>query len=245
MNTPAESSQGGVGRVLIVLLVIGLAVWGVFGLAGAIVRARDEARMLSSRSNLKQLGIAFHNFHDTQGVLPTGLVQDRWIDGRHSWMTYLIPFVEASRLYESIDQKSAWDSPRNAEPFSTVFPAYMNPGVDSPDRTANGYGITHYSVNSNLYSRTKPIAFQDVEGGTAHTLMLGEVNTNFVAWADPDNKRDPSRGLNTVPVGFGSPYRQGTQFTLCDGSLRTLSDDIDPVVLRQLADPKARPDGEW
>jgi prepilin-type N-terminal cleavage/methylation domain-containing protein len=86
------------GFTLVELLVV-IAIIGVLValLLPAIQAAREAARRTSCRSNLKQIGVAVHNYNDTFGVLPYG-----WDNRGTLWSTHLLPFVEQSNLYNSL-----------------------------------------------------------------------------------------------------------------------------------------------
>jgi type II secretory pathway pseudopilin PulG len=64
----------------------------------AVQQAREAARRTQCKNNLKQIGLACHNFHDVYGNFPPGLTDDdtdNW-----SWGTYLLPYIEQAPLYQ-------------------------------------------------------------------------------------------------------------------------------------------------
>jgi hypothetical protein len=84
----------------------------------------------------------------------------------------------------------------------------------------------------------KSMRWQDITDGMANTLLVGEVNAEFKPWGHPVNWRDPARGINRSPQGFGgTPYASGAQFSMADGSVRFVSERIHPDVLRALSTP--------
>ncbi|MCH5377798.1 MAG: DUF1559 domain-containing protein [Planctomycetes bacterium] len=73
----------------------------------AIQAAREAARRAECTNNLKQFGVAMHNYHDTYGALPMGVVSTTRTGGygnigRWSWSAYLLPYVEQEALYREI-----------------------------------------------------------------------------------------------------------------------------------------------
>ena len=201
--------------------------------AGGAGRQREEP----SRNNLKQIGLALSNYHDSQKQFPPGGTFNQYGEAQHSWETMLLPYMECAD-YEPPRKDLPWNSPENAESFKKLFPALLNPGVNRPDHSPEGYALSHYSVNSRVMHGNFSLRREDVKDGLSNTIMGGEVNANFKPWGDPVNWRDPADGLGKSPDGFGGPWKSGvTQFLFMDGSVRALSSDIDPQVLKALSTP--------
>ena len=226
--------------ILIVVGVMGLIFMAILValLLPAVQQAREAARRSSSKANLKQIGVATHNFHDTYRFLPIG---ENEITPNHNWLTRMLPHMEQSALYERVDFEKPWDDPYNKPNFAIVLRDYVNPGVDGEPMTADGYAVTHYEANSGLLDEEGALTFRNVDDGLSSTILGGEVNSNFRAWGDPAGHRDVSLGINKSPNGFGSPFRGGANVLMLDGSVSFLSENIDAETLRRLGDPR---DGE-
>ena len=103
---------------------------------------------------------------------------------------------------------------------------------------AQGYGLNHYAANSRVLGGNKGLRVGDVTDGTSTTLLVGEVNAAFRPWGHPANWRDPARGINRSPYGFGGPrHVRGALFVMVDGSVRMVSERVNPEVLRALSTP--------
>jgi prepilin-type processing-associated H-X9-DG protein len=84
------------------------------------------------------------------------------------------------------------------------------------------------------------MTFASITDGPANTILAGEINSNFTPWGHPVNWRDPAKGLNQVPDGFGGPpSRNGVTFLMADGSVRFLHNRTSPEVLKALSTPAA------
>ena len=67
-------------------------------------------------------------------------------------------------------------------------------------------------------------------------MAFGEVSAGFKAWGDPTNVRDLAAGLGQSATQFGGT-NGATQILMLDGSVRTLTDNVAPSVLKALATP--------
>lgn len=103
--------------------------------------------------------------------------------------------------------------------------------------------MSHYAVNSRIFSVNSSIGLAGITDSRSTTLLIGEVNANFKPWGNPVNWRDPARGINRSPHGFGGPPGAGgANFAMADGSVRFVSDRISPQVLEALATPRGGED---
>jgi prepilin-type processing-associated H-X9-DG protein/prepilin-type N-terminal cleavage/methylation domain-containing protein len=112
MNARRTGSQGASGppraaftlvELLVVIAIIGIL---IALLLPAVQAAREAARRTQCTNNLKQIGLALHNYHDTHGCFPMGWMIEDDLGGNISgwgWQVYLMPFMEQGALYDAID----------------------------------------------------------------------------------------------------------------------------------------------
>lgn len=201
---------------------------------------RMEAGLRSqSVNNLKQLGIGAWNYHDAHGSFPPGGTFNRYGEMQHGWITHLLPFVERADLYEQVHWDLPWDHTENAEVFSTSIPNLLNPSLrDGSDYDGRGYALSGYAANVRVLGPNASLTFQDIPDGTSKTILAGEVEEDLHPWGSPTNWRDPAAGVRSGPGSFGGGRKNGgVQFLFVDGSVRHLSGDIDPSILKALATP--------
>jgi prepilin-type N-terminal cleavage/methylation domain-containing protein/prepilin-type processing-associated H-X9-DG protein len=94
------------GFTLVELLVV-IAIIGVLValLLPAVQAARESARRMQCASNLKQMGLACHNYNDTFGKLPSALMGGKTsnVDSGYGWGVALLPFIEQKGLYDQLN----------------------------------------------------------------------------------------------------------------------------------------------
>ncbi len=184
------------GFTLIELLVV-IAIIAVLIalLLPAVQSAREAARRAQCTNNLKQIGLAMHNYHDTFLSLPPGNKGCCW----GTWILFILPQVEQTTLWNSWNfggdlkyYQSAFDAPFryggaiNATVASTRISAYLCPsdgGNTSVTNIGPTIGGVKYTVKSQNYvanygnlPMAQPAAHLDIPfGGAPFTDMNGTV----------------------------------------------------------------------
>lgn len=135
------------GFTLVELLVV-IAIIGVLIalLLPAVQAAREAARRSSCQNNMKQIGLALHNYHDTNRHLPAGGYRytrttpppsssnenTAFGSTTHSYLIEILPFVEFSALYDIFDREQGWRGRPNKRVVTTVPAAYQCPSSPLP-----------------------------------------------------------------------------------------------------------------
>jgi len=125
-------------ELLVVIAIIGIL---IALLLPAVQSAREAARRSQCTNNLKQIGVAFHNHHDTYKRLPLGQYRGRTGPNFCGWTIEIFPFIEQQGLYDQIDLHNYRDlraaledgSSNIREEGQTVIPGFRCPSDTSPD----------------------------------------------------------------------------------------------------------------
>lgn len=145
------------GFTLIELLVV-IAIIAILIalLLPAVQQAREAARRTQCKSNLKQIGLALHNYHDAHRVLPAGWIErrdysfvDTASDNGFGWPAFLLPMIDQAPLHSLIDfteplylepdRDSATPGNQNNETLvaTQVIPLYQCPSDVGPGQQNN------------------------------------------------------------------------------------------------------------
>jgi type II secretory pathway pseudopilin PulG len=159
-------------QLLVVLAVLAILL-GL--LLPAVAKVREAAARTQSQNNMKQIGIACHNYHSVYNVFPPG------VDDKHfSAAAKLLPYIEQDNLYKAIDFKKPADDKANEAARQAIIKTYLSP----LDPLPGGPGASNYLFNAGskyplkgndgLFYLDSKVKLPDITDGTSNTLLTGE-----------------------------------------------------------------------
>ncbi len=200
----------------------------------AVQKVREAAGRAQGSNNLKQLGLAMHNYHDVNGKMASN-VYDKAGKPILSWRVHMLPYIEQDNLYKQFKLDEPWDGETNKKLIELMPKVYMVPNA-KPTKL----GMTFYQ-GFTCAKGTSPRAFfiDDPKGrtsfaqitdGTSNSLMIVEA-AEAVVWTKPDDLvYDPKKDLPKL----GGHSNGGFNALLGDGSVRFIRDTVDKMVLKAL-----------
>jgi DNA-directed RNA polymerase subunit RPC12/RpoP len=207
----------------------------------AVQKIRGAAARVQSENNLKQIGLAMHNYHDANGCLPVAYLPLNFQPGKPpqagmSWRTTLLPYIEQGALYNLVQPQQPWDSPANQAIQSTVVRTYQLPG-DPTASTQTYYqvfvtapGKSPHSAFNHPTEQNPRVRWVDLKDGLAQTILVAESPTS-VPWFQPqDMTFDPDQP--PPPLG----YHSGSESLILMGDawVKRLPKNANPATVKGL-----------
>lgn len=224
--------------VIVLLLAIGmivlLACVGILAalLLPALQQARVAARRTQCTNNLKQIGLALHNYHDVYGTYPPAYVADEEGNPMHSWRVLILPYLGQAPLYEAYDFTEPWDSPANEFVLESMPMVFRCPSNDDPISVDTGYAAV-FGPDC-VFAGAEGIGLRDITDGTSNTLMVGEAHGAAIPWTKPQDVEIAQHPTLNDPDGLSSAHPQGLNVLFADGSVRFLHQSTNQETLQNL-----------
>ncbi len=205
----------GAGGCLFLALPILIAL-----LLPAVQAARNAARRQQSSNNLKQIGLALHNYHDTFRTFPPAYIPNDDGSPRTSWRTLVLPFIERADLHNQYDFGVNWDDPANAQVRYSSIPVYTSPHAATSIPNGTNYFVI--TGPGTMYDEAKASKIANILDGTSNTIMAVEVVGHSVEWAQPSDIH-----IDELDQMFASGAFDGAgpmiSVLMADGSVRSMS----------------------
>ncbi len=216
------------GFTLIELLVVVAIIAILISLLlPAVQQAREAARRLHCKNNLKQIGLALHSYHETNNVFPPGWIavdeQQRpsALEGTSGvgWAVHVLPFLEQSAVYERFHADRALTDTANADLLKSQVTAYKCASDPQPD---------YFAIRSE----------------TSGVVLAQLPVANYIGCFGPENLDDCELSPGNLPVMTDGTCR-GSGFFGHNSSIRIaeVTDGMSNTLM--VGERKTRPDLDW
>ncbi len=215
-------------------------------------RVQNQALALGAR-RMGRLGQSLQAHGKAQGFWPQGAAGSTLLppQRRLSWIASLLPYLGRLEWYRQLSAAHSWNDPVNRAIVQRTLPEVLNPTLRAT-RSSKGFGLTHFVAvggwgeqspwleashpDAGLFGFNRRWGLQRLPGGASHTVAVLSVQQQLGPWASGGQAtvRGVSVPLVGGPGGFGAPGAPGPLALMADGSVRVLSAQMDPQVLRYL-----------
>lgn len=147
-------------ELLVVIAIIGIL---VALLLPAVQAAREAARRMQCTNNLKQIGLAMHNYHSAKQTLPFAC---GFTAQTGTWVAFLHPFMEQQSLYDIFDFNRSLVDPVNQPAVRTIVPGYICPSDGNAGQALIGGRIQPYHNPPQSMGLWYPVSMGPCRDGT-------------------------------------------------------------------------------
>jgi hypothetical protein len=188
--------------------------------------------LAASAKKLKQIGLAFHAYHNAVGALP-GDIQSK--DGKPllSWRVAILPYIEQDNLFKQFKLNESWDSEHNKKLLARMPSLYSQVRVEA--REWETFYQSFYGPKTIFDPKRKPLTLAQISNanGTSNTVLVVEAGVPTV-WTKPhDLPLNPKKPLPKLGGMFNGDFH----VLLCDGAVRFLKKTTNENELKKAIDP--------
>jgi hypothetical protein len=208
----------------------------------AVQAAREAARRVACQNNLREIGLALHNYAQANnGYYPPAFIADK--DGRpmHSWRVLILPYMEEEVLYKQYKFDEPWDGPHNRTLADRMPMPYRCPS-DLPTGQTTSYVMM---VGPHAFATgAAPRRMSEIKN-LGNTIMVAEDSQDKIPWMEPKDFDTEAMNFfinrsNSFNVqrpqspdsGISSPHPGGANVLYCNSMVDFLNSSISTQELR-------------
>jgi RNA polymerase sigma factor (sigma-70 family) len=183
-------------------------------------------------NNLKQIGLALHNYHDAQKTFPAHAIYAK--DGKTpllSWRVAILPYIAEDDLYKEFKLDEPWDSAHNKK-LIPKMPKIYEPTLGKKDEGKTLIQV--FTGPDTVFNGSKKMKLQDITDGTSNTILALEAK-EMVTWTQPTDLTLP-KAKDKMPE-LGGRFSKGFHVVMGDGSVRMVPADASAKLLRAMVTP--------
>jgi hypothetical protein len=206
---------------------------------------REAARFVLCDNRFKQMGLGMYCYAQSYGSFPPAYLADQQGRPMHSWRVLLLPFCGEDKYYRQFKLDEPWNSPHNRahadRPVEEDSEGFRYPLIYlcPSDRGLSKYDASQVVLTGphTAFNGSHPAKFEDFTDGLSNTIIGGEISDSGIHWMEPRdlNVEEMSFKINDkTRIGLRSNHPHHVNVPLGDGSVRGISDSIDPEILKAL-----------
>lgn len=240
-----QSSSGSSQGLLIAGCIIGVIVMGGVGFflfssgkpggglaktiadkTDAMVNSTSQPTADSETKSMQQLGLAFHNFHESFTRFPPA--DAHLVDGKPllSWRVHLLPFLGQAELYKEFNLEEPWDSPQNKALLEKMPAVFRSEGISQPGYTS----MMTFSGEGTPFKGGQGPRMRNFRDGTSNTILVVLAGPDkAVPWTQPVDI--PLNAANPISA-LGQAPRGAFLCTMADGSVKKISPGLPAQTLK-------------
>jgi hypothetical protein len=204
---------------------------GLFVLPAPAADEPTKAQLALAQNNLKQIGIAIHNYASTNDDKLVDDITSKDGVPLLSWRVAILPYIEQDQLYKQFKLDEAWNSAHNKKLLAKM------PKLFAPVRGKAKEGETFYQrfVGKDALWNEKGTDYKigNIPDGTSNTAMVVEAG-NPIAWTQPtDLMFNPKAPL----PGLGAPFDGDFHILMGDGSVYRFKKNFDADEMKKAIMP--------
>lgn len=220
-----------------VLVVVGIIALLLAIILPAVQHVRESARKTQCQNNLRQIALATHSIHTSEGALPSFYngtaipypLREWDLFHMHSWRVPLLPHLEQTPLHDQIDFSALATGPENLDVAQTIVPTFICPSGSDP--TQMGTGLKFASIGVPARQQTAADFYSVVRSDYDALAGIQELPNPLPAGAPLNSVNDVHWGIWGWPV-FDSnkfegmhlrSYRRGRFGDVTDGLSNTIA----------------------
>ncbi len=183
-------------------------------------------------TNLKQIGLAFHNYADANKHFPASANRDR---GKfpYSWRVAILPYINEQELFNQYRFDEPWNSPNNSKLIDRMPAIYAYPTWSGgpSNRSQTSYFVL--TGDSTIGGTEGGATIAEITDGTSNTILAVE-SSHQIPWTKPEDIQVAPKDPTSLLPDLGGFTPEGFNVLFADGSVRFVKKSVKPDVLKAL-----------
>lgn len=201
------------------------------------VGSGPASRELNWKNQLRNIGVALHNYHSEYGSFPPAVIVDPETGHRHSWRIVLLPYLDQHAAFRQYRFDEPWNSETNLklQDFS-IFTAPCDDEAHKNHWTSAAAVVGQHT----MWPESGSQAIDDVNNvidPLAQKLFAVEVTNSGIHWMEPRDLHFDTMNFridNQDAAGIGSCNKAGPLALLVNGRVDALDQNTDATILKSM-----------